>query len=77
MVRVIDNSIFYLSLIESVEGHARVTTNHFRTHGMHSSGYHNPIGEPLCVTTLRTTCPEDFMLLWSSAYLAAVTTLLI
>lgn len=54
-----------------VKGHAEGTTNGFRTHGMWPTGYHSHMGEP------RGLCGEDFMLVWSSALLAALTSLLI
>lgn len=52
-------------------------TNGFGTHGMWSTGYHSHMNEPRCGMTLRTTCPEDFMLLQNSALLAAFTSLFI
>lgn len=61
----------------TVEGHARGTTNGFRTHGMRPTSYYSHMGEPQCGTVLRTTCPEDFTLLWSSALSVALTSLLI
>jgi hypothetical protein len=55
----------------AAENYTRGTTNGFRTHGMWPTGYHSHMGEP------RGLCGEDFMLVWSSALLAALTSLLI
>ena len=46
------------------------------TLGTQPTGYNRNMGKPRCGTTPRTMCPEDFMLLWSSALLAALTSLL-
>lgn len=40
---------------------------------MRPIGYHTHQGEPQCGMTLRTMCPEDFMLLQSSALLTVLT----
>jgi hypothetical protein len=47
------------------------------TRGMWFTGYHSHMGDPWCGRTLRTMCPEDFMLLSSSALFAALTSLII
>jgi hypothetical protein len=50
-------------------GHAARTTNGFRTRGLQPTGYHSHMGDPPCGTAPRTTCLEDFILLWCFALL--------
>lgn len=52
-------------------------TNGVRTHGMSPTAYHNHLTETQCGVAPETTYLEDFILLWSSALLAALTNLLI
>lgn len=59
------------------ESHTGGTTNGFRTLGMQAPGYLRNMGGPGYVSALRTMFPEGFMLLWCSALLAALTSLLI
>ena len=59
------------------EGQAGGMINGSGTRGMWFTGYHSHMGDPWCGRTLRTMCPEDFMLLSSSALFAALTSLII
>jgi hypothetical protein len=54
----------------------RGTTNGFGKSGMWPMGYHSHKIEPWFGTAPRITCLEDFIVLWSSARLAALTSLL-
>jgi hypothetical protein len=42
---------------------------------MQPTGYHSHMGEPWCGRAQRTMCPQDYMVLWSSALLAVFTSL--
>jgi hypothetical protein len=69
--------LYFNKLGGDAKGHSGGTTDGFRTQGLQPPGYHSRMGGSWCGTVPRTMCPEDFMLLWNSALLAAFTSLLI